>query len=379
MTAIDSGQRVDDNIASIAEEKQLTASQWQLIWWRFRKHRAAMISVVVLAVLYTTALFAGFFAPHDPTQVFSEFAEAPPQPIVLWDSAGFHFPPVVYGYVGERDPATLRKVYRIDPELRQPVRFFVQGADYKLLGVIPANIHLLGLDDPEQPFYLLGTDSLGRDLLSRIIVGSQISLTVGLIGVFLSLILGILLGGVSGYYGGWIDVVIQRLIEVLRSIPTIPLWLTLSAALPRNLTQLQVYFGITIILSLIGWTEVARVVRGKFMSLKHEDFILAARTIGTSRLRIIVFHMVPSFFSHLIAALTLALPVMILSETALSFLGLGLRPPTISWGTLLEGTQNLNAIALTPWLLFPVVPVIITVLAFNFVGDGLRDAADPYS
>lgn len=379
MTTLDNSQIVDDSIVSVAEEKQLTASQWQLIWWRFRKHRAAMISIVVLAVLYTVALFAGFFAPHDPTQVVSEFADAPPQPIVFIDRSGFHFPPVVYGYVGERDPRTLRKIYRVDSELRQPVRFFVPGVEYKVLGFIPANIHLVGLDDPEQPFYLLGTDSLGRDLLSRIIYGSQISLTVGLVGVFLSLVLGILLGGVSGYYGGWIDVVIQRLIEVLRSVPTIPLWLTLSAALPRNLTQIQVYFGITIILSLIGWTEVARVVRGKFMSLKHEDFILAAQTIGTSRLRIIVFHMVPSFFSHLIAALTLALPVMILSETALSFLGLGLRPPTISWGTLLEGTQNLNAIALTPWLLFPVVPVIVTVLAFNFVGDGLRDAADPYA
>ena len=225
----------------------------------------------------------------------------------------------------------------------------------------------------------MGTDLLGRDMLSRIIYGAQISLTVGLVGVLLSLILGILLGGVSGYYGGWLDVAIQRLIEVLRSIPTIPLWLTLSAALPRNLTQLQMYFGITIILSFIGWTEVARVVRGKFMSLRNEDFILAARTIGTPRFRIIYRHMVPSFMSHLIAALTLALPIMILSETALSFLGLGLRPPTISWGTLLDGTQNLSAIALTPWLLFPVAPIIVTVLAFNFVGDGLRDAADPYA
>ncbi len=379
MSTLDAAQLVNNDVLSVAEEKQLTASQWQLIWWRFRRHRAAMISVVVLAVLYTVALFAGFFAPHDPREVVAEFADAPPQPIVFWDRAGFHFPPVVYGYVGERDPSTLRKVYRIDPGLRQPVRFFVRGAEYRLLGVIPSNIHFIGVDDPDQPLYLLGTDSLGRDMLSLIIFGSQISLTVGLVGVFLSLILGILLGGVSGYFGGWVDVVIQRMIEVLRSIPTIPLWLTLSAALPRNLTQIQVYFGITIILSLIGWTEVARVVRGKFMSLKHEDFILAARTIGTSRIRIIVFHMVPSFFSHLIAALTLALPVMILSETALSFLGLGLRPPTISWGTLLEGTQNLNAIALTPWLLFPVLPVIITVLAFNFVGDGLRDAADPYA
>lgn len=375
----DTAQLIDDTPISEAEEKHLTASQWQLIWWRFRRHRAAMISMVVLVILYTIALFAGFFAPHDPREVVADFADAPPQLPVFWDSAGVHFPPVVYSYVGERDPRTLRKIYRLDSESRQPIRFFARGAEYTLFGIVSTDIHFVGLDDPEQPFFLLGTDSLGRDMLSRIIFGSQISLTIGLVGVFISLILGILLGGISGYLGGWVDVGIQRLIEVLRSMPTIPLWLTLSAALPRNLNQVQIYFGITIILSLIGWTEIARVVRGKFMSLKHEDFILAARTNGTSRIRIIVVHMVPSFFSHLIAAMTLALPIMILSETALSFLGLGLRPPIISWGTLLEGTQNLDAIALTPWLLFPVVPVIITVLAFNFIGDGLRDAADPYA
>ena len=370
--------KADDALTKV-EERQLTASQWQLIWWRFRKHRAAMISLVVLILFYFIAAFAGFFAPRDPTRVDAQFAQAPPQPLVFFDEAGLHFPPIVYGYVGERDPKTLRKFYRVSADDRQQIRFFVKGDPYTLFGLIESDIHLIGLDDPTQPLFLLGTDLLGRDMLSRIIYGGQISLTVGLVGVFLSLILGILLGGVSGYYGGWIDVAIQRLIEVLRSIPTIPLWLTLSAALPRNLTQLQMYFGITIILSFIGWTEVARVVRGKFMSLRNEDFVLAARTIGTPRFRIIFRHMVPSFMSHLIAALTLALPIMILSETALSFLGLGLRPPTISWGTLLDGTQNLTAIAITPWLLIPVVPIIITVLAFNFVGDGLRDAADPYA
>ncbi|MCY4539965.1 MAG: ABC transporter permease [Chloroflexi bacterium] len=362
-----------------ADERQLTASQSQLIWWRFRKHRAAMISLAVLLLFYFVALFAGFFAPRDPGRVDAQFAQAPPQPLVFFDDAGFHFPPIVYGYVGERDPKTLRKFYRVSAGDRYQLRFFVRGDPYLILGLIESDIHFIGTDDPDLPLFLLGTDLLGRDMLSRVIYGGQVSLSVGLVGVFLSLILGILLGGVSGYYGGWLDVAIQRLIEVLRSIPTIPLWLTLSAALPRNLTQLQMYFGITIILSFIGWTEVARVVRGKFMSLRNEDFILAARTIGTSRFRIIYRHMVPSFISHLIAALTLALPIMILSETALSFLGLGLRPPTISWGTLLDGTQNLNAIALTPWLLLPVAPIIVTVLAFNFVGDGLRDAADPYA
>ena len=370
---------VNERTLTKADERQLTASQWQLIWWRFRRHRAAMISLVILLLFYFIAFFAGFFAPRDPSRVDAQFAQAPPQPLVFIDDAGFHFPPIVYGYVGERDPKTLRKFYRVSAEDRLSIRFFVKGDPYVLLGFIESDIHLIGLDDPTQPLFFLGTDILGRDMLSRIIYGAQISLSVGLVGVFLSLVLGILLGGVSGYYGGWLDVAIQRLIEVLRSIPTIPLWLTLSAALPRNLTQLQMYFGITVILSFIGWTEVARVVRGKFMSLRNEDFILAARTIGTPRFRIIYRHMVPSFISHLIAALTLALPIMILSETALSFLGLGLRPPTISWGTLLDGTQNLNAIAITPWLLIPVVPIIITVLAFNFVGDGLRDAADPYA
>lgn len=370
---------VNERTLTKADERQLTASQWQLIWWRFRRHRAAMISLVILLLFYFIAFFAGFFAPRDPSRVDAQFAQAPPQPLVFIDDAGFHFPPIVFGYVGERDPKTLRKFYRVSADDRQSIRFFVKGDPYILLGFIESDIHLIGLDDPTQPLFFLGTDILGRDMLSRIIYGAQISLSVGLVGVFLSLVLGILLGGVSGYYGGWLDVAIQRLIEVLRSIPTIPLWLTLSAALPRNLTQLQMYFGITVILSFIGWTEVARVVRGKFMSLRNEDFILAARTIGTPRFRIIYRHMVPSFISHLIAALTLALPIMILSETALSFLGLGLRPPTISWGTLLDGTQNLIAIAITPWLLIPVVPIIITVLAFNFVGDGLRDAADPYA
>ena len=370
---------VSEEALKKTDERQLTASQWQLIWWRFRRHRAAMISLAVLLLFYFVALFAGFFAPRDPARVDAQFAQAPPQPLVFFDDTGFHFPPIVYGYVGERDPKTLRKFYRVSADDQYQLRFFVRGDPYLILGFIESDIHLIGMDNPDLPLFLLGTDLLGRDMLSRIIYGGQISLTVGLVGVFLSLILGILLGGVSGYYGGWLDVAIQRLIEVLRSIPTIPLWLTLSAALPRNLTQLQMYFGITIILSFIGWTEVARVVRGKFMSLRNEDFILAARTIGTPRFRIIYRHMVPSFISHLIAALTLALPIMILSETALSFLGLGLRPPTISWGTLLDGTQNLNAIALTPWLLLPVVPIIITVLAFNFVGDGLRDAADPYA
>ena len=297
--------KADDALTKV-EERQLTASQWQLIWWRFRKHRAAMISLVVLILVLLHRGLRRILRParSDPGRRAIR-AGASAASWSSYDEAGLHFPPIVYGYVGERDPKTLRKFYRVSADDRQQIRFFVKGDPYTLFGLIESDIHLIGLDDPTQPLFLLGTDLLGRDMLSRIIYGGQISLTVGLVGVFLSLILGILLGGVSGYYGGWIDVAIQRLIEVLRSIPTIPLWLTLSAALPRNLTQLQMYFGITIILSFIGWTEVARVVRGKFMSLRNEDFVLAARTIGTPRFRIIFRHMVPSFMSHLIAALTL--------------------------------------------------------------------------
>jgi peptide/nickel transport system permease protein len=260
------------------------------------------------------------------------------------------------------------------------VRFFAKGFEYKWLGLIPSDIHLIGVQgaQADETLFIMGTDVQGRDLWSRLMYGTRTSLIIGLASVALSLILGVMLGGISGYYGGVMDTVIQRVIEILRSIPTIPLWMGLAAALPGSWSVTQVYFAITLIISLLGWTELARVVRGRFLSLREEDFVMAARLAGCSRMRIIFRHMVPSFLSHIIAATTLALPAMIISETSLSFLGLGLRPPAISWGVLLQDAQNIQSLAISPWLLIPVIPVIVAVLAFNFVGDGLRDAADPY-
>jgi peptide/nickel transport system permease protein len=272
-------------------------------------------------------------------------------------------------------------VYQVDANQKIPVRFFARGFDYKFLGFIPTNIHLLGANagmETEKAMFLLGTDVQGRDLWSRLLYAPRISLTIGLVGVTLSLFLGVLLGGFSGFYGGVADTIIQRIIEILRSIPTIPLWMGLAAALPREWSILQVYFAITIIISLLGWTELARVVRGRFLALREEDFVVSARLVGCSQMRILFVHMVPSFMSHIIAATTLALPAMIISETALSFLGLGLRPPAISWGVLLQQAQNVQTVAISPWLMLPSLPVIVAVLAFNFLGDGLRDAADPY-
>jgi len=294
---------------------------------------------------------------------------------------GWRLAPYVHGVKGARDPLTFKRVYRPDPTQRVRLRFFAEGFEYRLFGVIPATRHLIGVDrglDASQSIFLLGTDVQGRDLWSRLMYGTRISLTIGLLGVTASLVLGVVLGGLSGFYGGVVDTVIQRTIEILRSIPTIPLWMGLAAALPREWTILQVYFAITIIISLLGWTELARVVRGRFLAMREEDFVVSARLVGCTRRRIIFVHMVPSFMSHIIAATTLALPAMIISETALSFLGLGLRPPAISWGVLLQQAQNVQTVAISPWLMIPALPVILAVMAFNFLGDGLRDAADPY-
>lgn len=274
---------------------------------------------------------------------------------------------------------TFKKVYKVDPTVKIPVQFFAKGYPYKILGM-QFDRHLIGVAEGQagQSIFLLGTDQLGRDMWSRLMLATRISMTIGLVSVALSLFLGILIGGISGYFGGAIDTVIQRVIEILRSIPTIPLWMGLAAAMPRNWDVIKVYFAITIIISLIGWTGLARVVRGRFLALREEDYVMAARFIGCSRMRIIFRHMVPAFLSHIIASVTLALPGMIISETSLSFLGLGLRPPAISWGVLLQDAQNVQAVAISPWLLLPAIPVIIAILAFNFMGDGMRDAADPY-
>jgi peptide/nickel transport system permease protein len=290
----------------------------------------------------------------------------------------WHLQPHVTGFTSTRDPQTLRRVFVSDPEVRIPVGLFVRGQPYKLWGLFASDLHLFGPKDPTQPLYLLGSDRLGRDVLSRLVYATRISTSVGLFGVTISLVLGVLLGGISGYFGGIADNVIQRVVEFLMSVPTIPLWMGLAAAIPVTLSPILVYFIITLIISLIGWTALAREVRGRFMSWRNEPFVIAARLDGTSEMRIITRHLVPGFTSHIIASVTLAIPAMIIAETSLSFLGIGLRPPVVSWGVLLQEAQNIRTLVEGPWLLAPGVLVIVTVLALNFVGDGLRDAADPY-
>jgi peptide/nickel transport system permease protein len=362
-----------------AEERIASATQLRLTWWRFRKHRLAVWSGIVVAIFYTAALFADTIAYSDPQATDSRRSYIPPQAIHLWDADG-SLRPWVHGLKGKRDLKTFKIVYTIDPDSKLYLRLFAEGYRYNLFGLFPTTTHLIGVagGNPEDGLYLLGTDLLGRDLWSRLAVATRVSLSIGLAGVAISLFLGVLLGGISGLYGGVVDTLIQRLIEIIRSIPTIPLWMGLAAALPNTWSTGQIYFAITVIISFIGWTDLARVVRGRFLALRSEDFVTAAELAGASRLRIIFRHMLPSFLSHIIAAASLALPAMVISETSLSFLGLGLRPPAISWGVLLQDAQNIQTLGIAPWLLIAAIPVIIIILAFNFLGDGLRDAADPY-
>lgn len=364
-----------------AEERVSVASQWQLMWWRFRKHKLALFAAGLLIFYFLDVLFADFIAYADPVASEAQRSLIAPQAIHLFDDDGSFFPHV-QALVGKRDPTTFKRVYVIDPEQKVPVRFFAQGFEYKIAGLIPWDRHLFGIEGegktPEDSLFLLGTDVQGRDVWSRLAYATQASMLVGLVSVAMSLFLGVLLGGISGYFGGLIDTVIQRVIEILRSIPTIPLWMGLAAAVPKDWDIYRVFFIMTVILALFQWTELARVVRGRFLSLRDEDFVTAAELVGCSRMRIIFRHMVPSFLSHIIAATTLALPFIIIFETSLSFLGLGLRPPAISWGVMLQQASNVQTAAVSPWLLYPAVPVILAILAYNFLGDGLRDAADPY-
>ncbi|MCS6877738.1 MAG: ABC transporter permease [Geminicoccaceae bacterium] len=353
-----------------------TASQWRLMWWRFRRHRLAMVSLVLLALFYASTLITEFLAPYDPHVRHPQYIYAPPQRVHFFHDGAF-IGPFVYGYTVRLDRATMRREYLPDRSKVQPLRFFCRGEPHRLLGLVETNLKLV-CPAPRGTFFLLGTDRLGRDLFSRILHGARVSLTVGLVGIAVSFVLGIVLGGISGYYGGWVDNVVQRTIEVVRCFPTIPLWLSLSAAMPVTWDPLWVYFGITIILGLIDWTGLGRAVRSKILALREEEFAQAARLMGARPARILARHLLPSFASHLIASATLSVPGMILGETALSFLGLGVRAPMVSWGVLLNEAQNVNVVALYPWLLFPVAPVVVVVLAFNFLGDGLRDAADPY-
>ncbi|MET4699834.1 peptide/nickel transport system permease protein [Constrictibacter sp. MBR-5] len=358
------------------QERYYHATQWQLMWWKLRRHKLAVFSGIVLLLLYGSILVTEVLAPYNQESRDIDHIYAPPQQVHLFHEGSF-VGPFVYGYRSTLDMTTMQRVYVEDESSVQPIRFFCSGDPYFFWGVIPSRFHLF-CPAENGTLFLLGTDRLGRDMLSRIIYGTRISLTVGLIGITISFALGIVIGGLAGYYGGWVDSLTQRSIEVIRSFPELPLWMALSAALPVTWSPILIYFGITIILGLLDWTGLARAVRSKFLALREEDFTMAATLMGASPARVIGRHMLPSFASHLIASATLSIPGMILGETALSFLGLGLRPPITSWGVLLTEAQNINAVVLYPWLLLPTVPVIITVLAFNFLGDGLRDAADPY-
>ncbi len=358
------------------QERYYQAGQWTIIWWKFRRHRLALASGVLLLAFYLIVLFAEFIAPYNLHSRNTQHIHAPPQALHLFHEGEF-IGPFVYGYDYRLNMQNLQREYVPNPEKVQPLRFFCSGDSYEFWGLFEADLHLVCAAEGGTLF-LAGTDRLGRDMFSRIIYGARVSMTIGLIGVALTFVLGLLFGGLAGYYGGLVDEAVQRAIEILRSFPTIPLFMTLSAILPVTWSPILVFFGISIILALLEWPDLARAVRSKLLSLREEDFATAAQLMGASPLRIIGRHLLPSFTSHLIASASLAIPTMILAETALSFLGLGLRPPVTSWGVLLTEAQNINVVALYPWLMLPVVPVILVVLAFNFLGDGLRDAADPY-
>ncbi|GAB5470040.1 MAG: ABC transporter permease [Rhodospirillales bacterium] len=358
------------------QERYFQAPAWKLMWWRFRKHRLAVWSLYFLVALYVMTVFVEVVAPYGLETRDTAHIYAPPQSLHLFHEGSF-VGPFVYGYEFSLNMETLKREYVENSDEIYSVRFFCSGDDYQLWGLIDADFHLI-CPAVGGTLYLMGTDRLGRDVLSRTIYGARISLSIGLIGIAFSFLLGITIGGLAGYYGGLIDSLVQRIIEVVRSFPEIPLWLALSAILPVTWSPLWVFFGITIILALLDWPGLARAVRSKLLSLREEDFTQAAQLMGASPKRIIFRHLLPSFSSHLIASLTLSIPSMILAETALSFLGLGLRPPITSWGVLLTEAQNINVVVLYPWLLLPAVPVVLVVLTFNFLGDGLRDAADPY-
>ena len=363
--------------AAREQEDFYVASQWRLMRRKFVRHKLAVVGAVLLGCFYLVALFAEFVAPYDPIQRSSAHYY-PPTRIHFFDQTG-RFHPLGYVYAVKKtfDAKTRRAQFVENREQGYPIRLFVHGDEYKLWGLFASDRHLFGVTG-EGRVFLFGTESLGRDLLSRIVIASRISLSIGLVGVLLSFLLGSILGGLSGFYGGAVDNLIQRVIELLRSIPTIPLWMSLAAIIPRDWPIVQTYFMITVVLSFVGWTGLARVVRGKLISLREEDFVLAAKLAATSDWRIILVHLIPSFLSYLIVDLTLAIPYMILGETALSFLGLGIQPPAVSWGTLLIDAQRVTVVAHHPWLLMPGVFIVVAVLGFNFLGDGLRDAADPY-
>jgi peptide/nickel transport system permease protein len=364
--------------AKVGDIRYYTASQFQLMWWKFKKHRLALIGSALLGFFIFIAFFAEFLSPYTPTARTPDYLFGRPQILHFVDAEGkFHLRPFTYALTALMDPKTFLLEVKEDTSKPWPVYFFVKGEPYKMWGVIASDRHLFGVK--EGHLHLLGTDQLGRDLLSRLFHATRTSLTIGVVGLFISFFLGLIIGGISGFFGGSVDDAIQRFIEFIRSIPTLPLWMALAAALPKEWSPQRVYFTITILLGLLGWTHLARRVRGKLLSLREEDFVVAARIAGSSDARIIARHLLPSFLSYIIVDLSISFPYMILAETSLSFIGLGLRAPVISWGVLLQNAQNIQAIALYPWLFTPVAFVIVSVMAFSFVGDGMRDAADPYS
>jgi peptide/nickel transport system permease protein len=360
----------------IAKAERGSASQARLVWLAFRRHKLAVASAVILVLFLILIAFAEFFAPFSNSRLLTDYTYAPPQRLHFFDGGQPEL--YVYGYEWQQDPDSLRITYTVDESQRVPVRLFAKGEEYRLLGVIPWDRHLIGPVDQNAPMYLLGSDSLGRDLLSQMVSATRISLSVGVVGVLLAFVLGVVLGGVSGYFSGRTDTFIQRIVELAQAVPALPLYLGLAAALPVTMSPVLRYFLISIILATLAWSGLAREVRGRFLMLREEEFVTSARLDGSSQSRVMFRHMLPSFTSHLIAALTLSIPGVILAETALSWLGLGLQRPVVSWGVLLEEATSIRVVAQAPWLLIPGILVVITVLAMNFVGDGLRDAADPY-
>ena len=390
---IELSEQIESRGSRNQDSQVYIASQWQLMWWRLRKHKLAMASLIILIGFYFISAFAEFFAYTHPLWADADIAEIPIQQVQWFD--GLYFDPYVHPVTSERSMATnFLRIYtkHTDTKIRlnwfgntpKPANYVAGdywGYEYNFLGFIPTTRHYITPDEAyaDSPvMYWIRTDELGRDLWSRLMLATRVSMSIGLIAVAISIVLGVVLGGISGFYGGWTDNIIQRIVEVLRSVPTIPLWMGLAAAVPRDWSVVKMYFAVTIIISLLGWTTLCREVRGRFLSLREEDFVMAAELAGAGRMRIILRHMVPSFSSHIIAAVTLSIPFIIIAETSLSYLGLGMREPGISWGTLLYQAQNITSVATRPWMLLPGIAVIVAVLAFNFLGDGLRDAADPY-